>query len=488
MRVARQHDEVRRLGVADAAQDLGPLRRVAVPLVEVEELPRLCIEEILAEHHLVRPDLPGRRRAHHLVDEPGLLRRPEHGARRVGPLGAAGGLVALVLDVAAGRPVAIQPLVGHHQLHELAEAEVAIDLDRALPAARRIELHVGEPVLAPRLVRRLAQRWLRRRRGQRRRVGVLVVVLVAVVVELVVVPEQDHRELLVHRLDVEVGAIRLILVAIIVEPLRILRAGRVGRQHPHRTAARDRRVAAAGAVVAILVDVVAKMHDDVDLLVLGEQPIRRVVAVAVILADDVADAELRQMLVRPRHRLETSGPARHPGMDEAVVVDGERLERAVRHRQLHCIVMRREDRRRPLQHQALGRKIRLGRDLPGDHRARLGADGGWRHPRPQDDTVRVGIARGDALRVSRRLVGRRRGRVDDEQLGRPGQARERGVNDERHRVRVGLRRRLAQHAGDRPAYRATRQGLDKSAPLHDSALPLLCGGAYGSMAKMGVMF
>ncbi len=55
MGIAGQHDEVGDPVVADGAQDLGPLGRVAVPLVEVEELARCRVQQVLAEHHLVRP-------------------------------------------------------------------------------------------------------------------------------------------------------------------------------------------------------------------------------------------------------------------------------------------------------------------------------------------------------------------------------------------------------------------------------------------------
>jgi hypothetical protein len=114
----------------------------------------------------------------------------------------------------------------------------------------------------------------------------------AIVREFVIVPQLDIGEIFMHRLLVGIAAVNLVKVAVVIDILRHRASGRKGRGRAHRVALRG------------LINVIAQVYYVFDIFQC--QVVERcVVAVVVVLADDVADLErkfrrsCRQGLDRP---------------------------------------------------------------------------------------------------------------------------------------------------------------------------------------------
>jgi hypothetical protein len=78
--------------------------------------------------------------------------------------------------------------------------------------------------------------------------------------------------------------------------------------------------------------------DDVIHLLLSQMSERGIVAVAPVLADDVANFQLGEIGIVRGQRLELASPAHHLVVEEAVEVIRVGLERAVRNRELDRVV------------------------------------------------------------------------------------------------------------------------------------------------------
>ncbi len=303
--------------------------------------------------------------------------------------------------------------VGHHQVNVLAKVEVAPDLDVVRHAGGRVVGEVGlvqvvdRLVLEPGLIGRLAA------------VGIGLVlrvvevggsVTVAVVGELVIIPGGDHREELVHLLHALVRADGAIELAVVVEALR-----RVVRRRPlaEGDRARDvgeddapiRRGGLEARVAGGLVDVVAEVNEEVDLL-LRQQEVGVVVATDEVLTGH--DSELhRHVSVLGRSGLGTANVggealfALH--VDEAIIVGRRRREAG--DLDLGAVIVLGERghlglRRAEVQHLReglVGGDLDLEIDVGGRLIGILDAS-------PEDDAVGARIAGGDGLREERAAV------------------------------------------------------------------------------------
>ena len=283
-------------------------------------------------------------------------------------LGLAGDGPGRVVDGAAGgllRPVRAQ--VQHGQFGQVAEAYAPVDV----PV-------VGQPDRHPLAVGAV-------RGGGPRGVGALggrVVVLGAagpgVVGHLVVVPGDHPRHQGVQGLEVGVG-----LVLGVPDPV-------VGQgEDLVRGLGRADRVAPVGELAgAVLVDVVAEVHDETDVVALGQVPVRAEVAGLPVAARDHPEPQVVHDGVAGRR---SHGPADRGGGGaeaEPVPVAGGRAQPA--DVDLDGVVAL-----RPGADRAAGddrRERGIGGDLPGDADGRAGTRaglglGGGRDPGPQQDPV-----------------------------------------------------------------------------------------------------
>ena len=268
MDVSRHEDDVLDALALDVPEQLLAFQRVAVPGVEAEiaaaEDPRRH------DHHLVGHDLPRCLRRRELALDPVHLGTAEEVARlpKVGA-GRTDGVAARLVG-------AVAALIHDDHVDRPAELEATVD-----PLARGGEVRHG---LVEGPVRgRLA---LLREALDGRKAAVGACAAGVVVLHLVVVPEGDHGKLLVHLPEVRVGAVQLVLVAVVLERHRRpvdatgIAAGRD---------AADVVVAHAGpvrlGVVGLVVDVVAEVDDEVHVEA-GQHLVRVVVAVREVLAGE----------------------------------------------------------------------------------------------------------------------------------------------------------------------------------------------------------
>ena len=186
---------------------------------------------------------------------------------------------------------------------------------------------------------------------------------------------------------------------------------------------------AAVAVDAVLVDVVAEVEDEVDVL-LGHGPVRRVVAVVPLLAGGGRERQRSDRCARVRRRAGVRDLGHVLPVAELVEVVAVRAEPA----QLHVHRVR-ELRERPgtpvahdVMHAGVGRDLPVDRHLAARHTAARHEQ--VRHqPRPQHHTVRLRRARGDSepegIPTSRDRRSRR-SRLERGDLGHRRQGSDRG--------------------------------------------------------------
>ncbi len=300
--VAGQEDRVGDVLVGEVLEHLPTLDRVAVPLVGVVlhalrgQQPDGVLEAVA---HAVRQRRDQHGGDHHRVAHELPLRggRAEP-ALQPGDLVVAGDLAAGVvarrhLGECASRGGAVAAQVEHRELGEPAEREPAVDL-RAVPEPGRAAQPHGHPLVVGAVGR-----------GPTGRPGALrggVVVLRAlepgVVGRLVVVPRADERDGAVQGLQVRVGLVERVPTAVVRERHDLVR--RVGLAH-------DDVLLAHGVLAgAVLVDVVAEVQDDVDLL-LREVAVGAEVAGLVVGAGHDAEAHPRGCGVRRRRGAGTAG-------------------------------------------------------------------------------------------------------------------------------------------------------------------------------------
>ncbi|OFA08891.1 hypothetical protein DUPY_04060 [Duganella phyllosphaerae] len=308
---------------------------------------------------------------------------------------------------------AVQALVGHHQLHQLAELEIAINADVLERGVGRVERHVGRHELEPRLVGIAAAVRL----VQVGAVGVAAAVvglriLPGVVGELVVVPHGDKGEALVQRLQTRVGAVLFIQVAVVGQGIGVLGLARSGLGRAVRQG--ERAVAAFHcARLKIfahgLVDVVAQVNDEVELLG-GDRRHRTPVVHAPVLAGHVGKLQLRHIGGGGRRGLEAADIGAGVAGDELVEIDG--AGRQATDLVAHGVVVLAEQRQVHVHHRGAGQHgVRTECSVVvgcGDQQAdgavlarRCGGHvvGAGRHgASPQQDAVGARVARGHALR------------------------------------------------------------------------------------------
>ena len=208
--VAGEHHDPRRLGRLQQQPLAGG--GISVPLVEVEHRP--VGQRHVAEHRLLGDHRPRRRRRGELLTEPLLLSRAEHGARRIGCLRA--GRIDGKDDVAARLIRAELAPVEEDHVGERPPSDRPIG-DRVGGAGGTRDAH-GH-VLPPGLIgREAASHELLRRVGVfGRRRGV-------VVLDLVVVPDRHPRARPASCLQVRIGEVQGVALAVLVERERLAAA------------------------------------------------------------------------------------------------------------------------------------------------------------------------------------------------------------------------------------------------------------------------
>ena len=109
-----------------------------------------------------------------------------------------------------------------------------------------------------------------------------------VVRRLVIVPDADERVLLMYRLEIGVETVVLVTSTVVVEREDLV--------------CRIERAVHPVLAVAILVDVVAQVHDEIEVGVFGDVPVHVEVPVRVIRAAHHAEAQARGFARRRRLR------------------------------------------------------------------------------------------------------------------------------------------------------------------------------------------
>ncbi len=376
MDVPRADDDVRDLLVPEVGEHLPLLGLVPVPLVgvhreavlrhagELLERPGHLVRPRpvgeLGEHRLVADDPPPRRRRAESLLEPRLLFGPQVGAVRIADLGVrlrprdGQGAGELLVAVLAG--------VEHDQVREIAEGEISVD-----PHAGLITV-AGQPDRHPLLV------------GP---VGVVaphdVVALVGLVVlgplppvvvrDLVVVPGRDERVGRVRRAQGGIRAVVAVAIPVVRE-----REDLVGR------------VVVPYAAATTLVDVVAHMHHEVEVVAFGDVAPGGIVAGGEVLAARHGEGQLLPAVRGggPHPARTTRGPQ---GL-EPVPVGGPGVQTV--HVHLHGVVGVGAGLGDPRTHD-VGEVRRRGH-LPDDAHGAGGAD-----VRPDDDPVGKRVAGSDTV-------------------------------------------------------------------------------------------
>ncbi|OEZ68707.1 hypothetical protein JAB2_17650 [Janthinobacterium sp. HH100] len=310
---------------------------------------------------------------------------------------------------------AVQALVRHHQLHQFAELEIAVDLDVLERCRGGIERDVGRHVFEPCLVGAAAAgRLVQIAAIKRHDAFVGGGILPGVVREFMVVPDGDEGKALVHGLQARIGAVFLVQVAVIGHRGRVFRAGGAAFI---RAVGQFQLVVAAFHGTALeglahrFIDVIAQVDDEIERFVGGDVRQRAPMVDAPVLARQVGELQLRHVAGRGGRRLEAAHVGAHVAGDELIKIHLARLQ--ARHLVAQRIVeigfqgQLGVDDGRAGQGRiaAQGGRIVAGADdqahghvrLAG-HGGRDGVETGWHDARPQHGAVGARVARGHALR------------------------------------------------------------------------------------------
>ena len=351
MQVARDRHHVLDAVAGEVPQQVGAVAGEAVPGIAVDHVLGVVgrgrqgpqVQPQAAEHDLVAPDLPGGGAVFERLLPPVGLGCAQHGRRAPQGLGLEGlelcqhgllhevaradGITAVdrVVPLGLGDDrlghevvVAVQTLVGHHQVGEVAELEVAVDAQVGVGRVGAVERHVAKVdrhVFQPGLAGRAAARGF-----LLVFVGVGLVVLPAVVAELMVVPGGDQGELGMQRLQPRIAAVGAVERAVVGQRGGV--DGAVGQLGAVGQAdARVRRLGRAGLEGRThgFVDVVAQVHDEVQVGLGGQQVHRGPVVHAPVLAGEPGEAQLRHGRARSRRGLAGADCAEVVAGHEAVV-------------------------------------------------------------------------------------------------------------------------------------------------------------------------
>ena len=402
-----------------------------------------AIQAHAQQGHFIAPQFPGGGRRLHLAFPPVALRAAQHAdsGQRVGA-GLGGGRHFLPFHaveqrlrhqvaaadaaqrLARGRVDgrlgdrmvgAVQALVRHHQLHQFAELEIAIDLDVLERGRGAIERDVGRHVFEPGLVGAAAAgRLVQIAAVKRHDAFVGGRILPGVVREFMVIPDGDEGKALVHGLQARIGAVFLVQVAVIGHGGRVFRAGRAALE---RAVRQFQLVVAAfhgpalEALAHRFIDVVAQVDDEIEVFIGRDVRQRAPVVDAPVLARQVGELQLRHVASGGGRRLEAAHVRAHVAGDELVKIHLARLQ--ARHLVAQGIVeigfqgqFRVDDGRAGQDRVAAqGGRIVGGADdqahghvgLAG-HGGRDGVETGGHDARPQHGAVGARVARGHALR------------------------------------------------------------------------------------------
>ncbi len=268
------------------------------------------------------------------------------------------------------------------EIDEIAELQPAVD---AHVRTGRPGRHPYRHVLVVGLIRGGAPQ-----QEDRRRRAVLVEVAGVVVLDLVIVPADDERRRAVRGDEVGIRLVEAVAVAVVDQRIDLV-AG-VLAHAPLGPA----------AVGAPLVDVVAGVDDEVELL-LGDAPVGGEIAGLEVAA--AADAEAQPVDRGPGRRRRS----RAPGLTElvpgakAIPVVVRRLEPV--HLDVNAVGQFRPGQGLPFLHDGPERRVRrqLPLDRDGNHRHAAAGQRLGREPGPQDDAVGQRIAGGDAERERVRI-------------------------------------------------------------------------------------
>ncbi|PMQ05702.1 hypothetical protein JaAD80_28430 [Janthinobacterium sp. AD80] len=310
---------------------------------------------------------------------------------------------------------AVQALVRHHQLHQLAELEIAVDLDILERRRGAIKRDVGRHVFEPRLVGAAAAvRLVQVAAVKRHDAFIGGRVLPGIVREFMVIPDGDEGKPLVHGLQARVGAVFLVQVAVIGHRGRVFRAGRAALERAFR---QDQAVVAAFHGAALerfahgFINVVAQVDDEIERFIGGDVRQRAPVVDAPVLARQVGELQLRHVGRGGRRRLEAAHVRAHVAGDELVEIHLARLQ--ARHLVAQGVVEIGLQRQLGVDDGGAGQgrvAAQRGRVVGGaddeaygnlflaGHGGRDGVETGWHDARPQHGAVGARVARGHALR------------------------------------------------------------------------------------------
>jgi len=380
-------------------------------------------------------------------------------------------------------------VVGHEQVEVLAEAEVAVE---AGVGEQRVAVE-GEGAVAGLAVERdglvLEEGLLGVAASlgvalDPHPVGVVDRVLPAVVDELVVVPDDDEGELLVHPLQDRVGPVGLPQLAVVrqrpgrvvdaVTGAELLGAGLVGEGDVTPRARLELRVSSG------LVDVVAEVDDEVDVVVgLVEQLDQRVVvAPDVVLAGQHGEAD-RRVHVGLCRGLEAPDRRGLVAAPEAVVVAGRALQ--LGDLDPDAVVGVGGGGELALRQLDQAGELGVGAHLEGHGHVAAGGD---RRARPQDDRGRARVTRDDRLGKAAHLEGHGHVAAGGDCRARPQDDRGRarvtrddrlGEADRRAGVRTAAVGRAAAHVVAAAAQQ--RQRLDRPGADDDRLQEIATAGA-----------
>ena len=317
-----------------------------------------AIQAHAQQGHFIAPQLPRRGGRLHLALPPVALCAAQHadGSQRVGA-GFCGGRHFLAFhaveqrlrhQVAAADAAqrlargridgrfgnrmvgAVQALVRHHQLHQFAELEIAVDLDVLERCRAGIKRDVGRHVFEPRLVGAAAAGRLVQVAAIRRHDAFVGGgVLPGVVREFVIIPDGDEGKALVHGLQARIGAVFLVQVAVIGHGGGVFRAGGAVLE---RAIGQLQLVVAAFHGAALegfahrFIDVIAQVDDEIERFIGGDVRQRAPVIDAPVLARQVGELQLRHVAACCRRRLEAAHVGAHVAGDELVKIHLARLQ------------------------------------------------------------------------------------------------------------------------------------------------------------------
>jgi hypothetical protein len=258
--VAGEDDGIRDVAGRQQLGDAAPVGDVAVPLVGAELAGAVAVAlDVRREGNLLGEHVPARVRVGEAVQQPPQLDAAEHRARLVERLGAVAGRVAQGDRTGLGLVGAVLARVEHVEPGEGAPVDATVQPEVGTGGPRRAaQRHV--------LVVGLVGRRAARQPLVAGHVGIGVLVGV-VVLDLVVVPGHQER-----KTGMRGAQARVRLVLRVTDPIVREAADLVARLVQPRVR----------GIAGTLVDVVAEMHDEVEVLCRDVAP-RRVVAVGVVL-------------------------------------------------------------------------------------------------------------------------------------------------------------------------------------------------------------